>query len=195
MSNRVMIVGITGASGGIYGIRLLEVLSATKDVETHLIISRAGELTMEYETDRTVEDVRALADFSYETEDIGACLASGSFKRDGMIIIPCSMATMSAIALSLADDILLRAADVTLKEREKLVLVVRETPLHLGHIRNMERVTEIGGIIMPPVPSFYSRPKTIQDVVDHTVGKILDIFDIEHDLFPRWSGLDHHVET
>ena len=195
MSNRVLIVGITGASGGIYGIRLLEVLSATKDVETHLIISRAGELTMEYETDRTVEDVRALADFSYETEDIGACLASGSFKRDGMIIIPCSMATMSAIALSLANDILLRAADVTLKEREKLVLVVRETPLHLGHIRNMERVTEIGGIIMPPVPSFYSRPKTIQDIVDHTVGKILDIFDIEHDLFPRWSGLDHHLET
>ena len=195
MSNTVLIVGITGASGGIYGIRLLEVLSATKDVETHLIISRAGELTMEYETDRTVEDVRALADFNYETEDIGACLASGSFKRDGMIIIPCSMATMSAIALSLANDILLRAADVTLKEREKLVLVVRETPLHLGHIRNMERVTEIGGIIMPPVPSFYSRPKTIQDIVDHTVGKILDIFDIEHDLFPRWSGLDHHLET
>ena len=185
----ILIIGITGASGVIYGIRLLEVLSATKDIETHLIISEAGEKNIRYETDWKVEDVKALASFCYNIGDIGASLASGSFKRDGMIIAPCTVKTMSALASSYNDNLLVRAGDVTLKERRKLVLLVRETPLHLGHLRNMERLTEMGAIIMPPVPAFYHKPKTISDIVDHTIGKILDIFDIEHNIFQRWSGI------
>ncbi|MFC2001333.1 UbiX family flavin prenyltransferase [Chloroflexota bacterium] len=184
----ILITGITGASGVIYGIRLLEILSARKDVETHLIISQPGETTIEYETDWKVEDVKALADFSYGINEVGARLASGSFKSDGMVVIPCTVNTMSALANSHADNLLARAGDVILKERRKLVLVVRETPLHLGHIRNMERLTEMGAIIMPPAPSFYHRPETIQDIIDHTLGKILDIFGIEHNLFQRWLG-------
>ena len=185
----VLIIGITGASGVIYGIRLLEVLSATKDIETHLVISEAGEKSIRYETDWKVEDVKALANFCYNIGDIDASLASGSFKRDGMIIAPCTVKTMSALANSYNENLLIRAGDVTLKERKKLVLLVRETPLHLGHLRSMERLTEMGAIIMPPAPAFYHKPKTIGDIVDHTIGKILDIFDIEHNIFQRWSGI------
>ena len=185
----VLIISITGATGAIYGIRLLEVLAAKKDIETHLVISDAGKINIKHETDWTIEDIRALADYSYDVNDIGARLASGSFKRDGMIVVPCSMKTLSALANSYTDNLLIRAGDVTLKERKRLVLLVRETPLHVGHIRNMERLSEMGAIIMPPVPAFYHRPKTIQDIIDHTIGKVLDIFGIEHNLFQRWSGL------
>ena len=184
----IIIIGITGATGTIYGIRLLQILSSIKGVETHLIISHAGEKTIELETDWRIEDIKALAKFNYDIDDIGACLSSGSFKRDGMIVAPCTIKTLSALANSYTDNLLTRAADVTLKERRKLLLLLRETPLHIGHLRNMTSVTEMGAIIMPPVPAFYCRPNTIQDVVDHTVGKALDIFEIEHNLFQRWSG-------
>lgn len=190
----VIIVGITGASGVIYGIRLLEVLSKTKEIETHLIISEAGKINIRHETDWKLEDIEALANYSYDINDIGARLASGSFRRDGMIVAPCTIKTMSALATSYTENLLIRAADVTLKERKKLVLLVRETPLHLGHIRNMEKLTEMGAIIMPPVPAFYHKPKTIQDIIDHTIGKALDIFDIEHNLFQRWTGLRSEEE-
>jgi 4-hydroxy-3-polyprenylbenzoate decarboxylase len=185
----VLIVGITGATGSIYGIRLLQVLSGIKGIETHLVVSRAGEKSIEYETDLTLKDIKALATFSYEIDDIGARLSSGSFKRDGMIIAPCTMKTLSALASSYTDTLLTRAADVTLKERRKLILLVRETPLHIGHLRNMTSLTEMGAIIMPPVPAFYHKPRTIQDIVDHTIGKALDLFDIKHNLFQRWEGL------
>ena len=185
----VLIIGITGATGVIYGIRLLEVLAARKDIETHLVISDAGELNIRQETDWKIEAIKALADSYYNINDIGARLSSGSFKRDGMIVAPCSIKTLSALANSYTENLLIRAGDVTLKERKRLVLLVRETPLHIGHIRNMERLSEMGAIIMPPVPAFYYKPKTIEDIIDHTVGKILDIFDIEHNLFQRWQGL------
>lgn len=184
----VIIIGITGATGVIYGIRLLEVLSSMKDIETHLVISKAAEIIINHETERKMEDIRKLANFSYDVEDVGACISSGSFQRDGMIVAPCTVKTMSGMANSYSDNLITRAGDVTLKERKKLVLMVRETPLHLGHIRNMERLTEMGAIILPPVPAFYYRPKTIQDIIDHTVGKLLDVFDIKHNLFRRWSG-------
>jgi 4-hydroxy-3-polyprenylbenzoate decarboxylase len=184
----VIIIGITGATGAIYGIRLLEVLSSMKDIETHLVISGAGEKTIAYETQRRISDVQKLASFSYDIGDIYAPISSGSFRRDGMIIAPCTIKTMSALANSYSENLLVRAGDVTMKERKKLVLVVRETPLHLGHLRNMERLTEMGAIIMPPMPAFYHQPQTVQDIVDHTVGKMLDVFDIKHDLFRRWSG-------
>ena len=186
----LLTVGITGASGVIYGIRLLEVLSTNKEVETHLMISEAGEKNISYETDWKLEQVKALADFYYDIHDAGARLASGSFKRDGMVIAPCSMKTLSAVANSYTDNLLVRTADVTLKERKKLILLVRETPLHLGHLRNMEKVTEMGAVVLPPIPAFYYKPRTIQELIDHAIGKVLDIFDIEHSLFPRWSGTD-----
>jgi 4-hydroxy-3-polyprenylbenzoate decarboxylase len=185
----VIVIGITGASGVIYGIRLLEVLSTHKEVETHLVISKAGEDIIKHETEWELEKVRALARACYDINDIGSRLSSGSFKRDGMIIAPCSMKTLSALANSYADNLLVRSADITLKERKRLVLLVREAPLHLGHLRNMVKVTEIGAIIFPPVPAFYHKPRTIQDLVDYTVGRVLDIFDIKHNLFPRWEGL------
>lgn len=184
-----LIIGITGASGVIYGIRLLEVLATVKNVETHLVISEAGEVNIEYETDWKLADIKALANFTYDISDTGACLASGSFTREGMIVIPCTVKTMSALANSYNENLIIRAGDVTLKERKKLVLMLRETPLHIGHIRNMERLTEMGAIIFPPVPAFYHKPKSIQDIIDHSVGKILDLFGIEHHLFQRWSGL------
>jgi 4-hydroxy-3-polyprenylbenzoate decarboxylase len=183
-----IVIGINGATGVIYGIRLLQVLSGIKSIETHLIVSPAGEKTIEIETEYKASGIKALANYCYQIDDITACLASGSFRRDGMIIAPCSMKTLSALAHSYADNLLTRAADVTLKERGKLLLLVRETPLHLGHLRNMVSVTEIGAIIMPPLPAFYHKPRTIQDIVDHTVGKALDLFDIKHNLFERWSG-------
>jgi 4-hydroxy-3-polyprenylbenzoate decarboxylase len=186
----LLIVGITGASGVIYGIRLLEVLSTHKEVETHLIISDAGVEIIKHETDWGLKKVRALADVSYDVDDIGSRLASGSFKRDGMVIAPCSMKTLSALANSYTDNLITRSADIALKERKKLVLLARETPLHLGHLRNMVKLTEMGAIIFPPVPAFYHKPQTIQDLVDYTIGRVLDIFDIKHNLLPRWSGLD-----
>ncbi len=187
--NIVLILGISGASGAIYGLRLLQVLSAMERVETHLVISKAGEMVIREEADWKLEEVKQLANFCYDIDDLNAPISSGSFRRQGMVVAPCSMKTLSAIANSYADNLLTRAADVTLKEGGKLILLVRETPLHLGHLRNMERLAEMGAIIMPPVPAFYHRPGTIQDLVDHTVGKVLDLFGLEHDLFQRWSGL------
>jgi len=185
----LLIIGITGASGAIYGIRLLEVLSTVKDVETHLIISETGAEIIKYETDWELERVKTLADVCYDIDDIGARLASGSFKRDGMVIAPCSMKTLSALANSYTDNLITRAADTVLKERKRLVLLVRETPLHLGHLRNTVKLTEMGAVIFPPIPAFYHKPQTIQDLIDHSIGKVLDLFDIEHQLFERWSGL------
>ena len=185
----VLAVGITGASGAIYGIRLLEVLSSTKNVETHLMVSEPAEAIIKYETGRSIESVRELASLSYDIRDIGAQVSSGSFKTDGMIVAPCTVKTMSAIANSYSENLLIRIGDVTLKERRRLLLLVRETPLHLGHLRNMERLCEMGAIVMPPAPAFYHKPQTIQDIVDHTVGKILDIFGIKHTLFERWPGM------
>jgi 4-hydroxy-3-polyprenylbenzoate decarboxylase len=186
----LLIIGITGASGAIYGIRLLEVLATMKDVETHLLISGAGEENIRHETNWTPDKVKALADFCYDITDIGARLSSGSFKRDGMIIAPCSMKTLSGLANSYTDNLIARAADITMKERKRLVLLAREAPLHLGHLRNMVRLTEMGAIIFPPVPAFYHKPQTINDIIDYTVGRILDLFDIQHGLFVRWEGLE-----
>jgi 4-hydroxy-3-polyprenylbenzoate decarboxylase len=194
----VLVVGITGASGAIYGIRLLEVLSATKNAETHLIVSEPAEAIIKYETGRSIEDVRELASFSYDIGDLGAQISSGSFQTDGMIVAPCTVKTMSAIANSYSENLLIRVGDVTLKERRQLLLLVRETPLHLGHLRNMERLCEMGAIIMPPAPAFYHKPQTVQDIVDHTVGRMLDLFGIEHSLFQRWPGMakqDEHSST
>ena len=182
-----LIVGITGASGVIYGIRLLQVLSHEK-VETHLIISQAGERIIEYETSWEIEKVKSLANFAYDINDIGAPLASGSFTRDGMVVMPCTIKTMSALANSYSENLLIRAGDVTLKERKPVVLVVRETPLHKGHLSAMLKLNGMGAIIMPPVPSFYHKPQTVDDIINHTVGKVLDLFNVEHKLFNRWSG-------
>ena len=183
-----LLIGITGTTGVIYGIRLLMTLREKQNIETHLVITPAGERTIAIETKYDAADIRSLADYSYHMDDIAAAPASGSFLHDGMIVAPCSMKTLSAIANSYANDLLTRAADVTLKERRTLVLLARETPLHAGHLRNMLRVTEMGGVILPPVPAFYHKPRTIEDIVDHTVGKTLDLFRIEHSLFERWQG-------
>ena len=190
----VLVIGITGASGVIYGIRLLKVLAGMGGIETHLIISEAAEPVIKHETDWKIEDIRSLASYSYRNNDMGACLASGSFGRDGMIVAPCTVKTMSALAYSYADNLMVRAGDVALKERKKLLLLVRETPLHLGHIKTLERLTEIGAIIMPPVPSFYHKPKTVDELVNHTVGKMLGVFGIKHNLFKQWPGLSDRVE-
>lgn len=184
----VIIIGITGATGAIYGIRLLEVLAPMKDIETHLVISEAGKKTITHEIHQPINNIRKLASCSYDIDEIEAPVSSGSFLWDGMVVAPCTIKTMSALANSYSENLLVRAGDVTLKEHRKLVLLVRETPLHLGHLRNMARLSEMGAIIMPPVPAFYHQPQTIQDIVDHTVGKILDVFGIKHNLFSRWSG-------
>ena len=189
-----LIVGISGASAAIYGIRLLEVLKET-DVETHLVITSAARKIILLETDLTVEEVEAMADYVYDIDDIGAAIASGSFKTDGMVIIPCSIKSLSAIANSYSANLLLRAADVTLKERRRLVALVRETPLHRGHLQLMLRLTDMGAIIFPPLPAFYHRPKTVQDIVDHTVGRVLDLFDVEHALFERWDGREMELKS
>lgn len=185
-----LIVGITGASGVIYGIRLLEVLSGVPDVETHLVISTAGAQTVGLETKYSAADVMALADVTYRFNDIAAAISSGSFKTVGMVVIPCSMKTLAGIAHSFSDNLLLRAADVVLKDRRRLVIVPRETPLHLGHLRLMTQVVEMGGLLVPPMPAFYHHPKTIDDIVDQTVNRVLDLFDISlnDDLFTRWQG-------
>jgi 4-hydroxy-3-polyprenylbenzoate decarboxylase len=184
-----LIVGLSGASGAIYGIRLLEALSQA-GVKSHLVLTPAAKETIHLETDYTLEAVEALATQVHAIDDVGATIASGSFKTAGMIVIPCSIKSLSAIVYSYNDNLLVRAADVTLKERRRLVLVVRETPLHQGHLRMMLRLSKIGGIILPPVPALYHLPKTVDDIVNHTVGKILDLFDIQHNLYKRWSGAD-----
>jgi flavin prenyltransferase len=181
-----MVVGITGATGIIYGVRLLEILRAL-DVETHLVVSKAGELTREHETDLSSTALRALAWRHYNVGDIGAALASGSFRTMGMIVAPCTIRTLSEIAAGVSDTLLTRAADVTLKQRRRLVLLVREFPLHAGHLPSMLAVTEMGGIVVPPVPAFYTRPQTIGDIVDQTVGRVLDLFDLDSGTFPRWG--------
>lgn len=183
-----LIVGISGASGVLFGVRLLEVLRATPGVETHLILSKGAAVTLRLEANRAPEEVTALAHVVHEHGNLAASISSGSFPVAGMVVAPCSMKSLAQIALSLSDNLLSRAADVTLKERRKLVLVPRETPLHLGHLRHMVALAEMGAIILPPAPSFYHDPQTIMDVVDQTVGKILDQFELPHQLFRRWGG-------
>lgn len=184
-----LIIAITGATGVIYGIRLLQVLRDIASVETHLLISEAGVLNLHQELDMKRKDVEALADVVHNVRDVGAAIASGSFQSDGMIIAPCSMKTLAAVAHGFSDNLITRAADVVLKERRRLVLMVRETPFNLAHLRNMTAVTEMGGIIFPPLPGFYHRPATIAEMVDHTAGRVLDLFEIQHSLTPRWNGL------
>lgn len=181
-----MIVGISGATGIIYGIRILEVLRR-HNIETHLVVSKAAEMTLHYETDLSIKELRQLADINYGIQDVGAAISSGSFHTMGMVIAPCSIKTMSAIANGITDNLLTRAADVVMKERRRLVLLLRETPLTAGHLRNMLTLTESGGIVAPPVPAFYTRPKTLDDIVDHTVGRALDLFGIDTGEFPRWG--------
>jgi 4-hydroxy-3-polyprenylbenzoate decarboxylase len=186
---RRLVIGVSGASGAIYGVRLLETLAAVEGVETHVVITRGARATIEYETSHTVDDVTALADVTYDEKALGEAIASGTFLTDGMIVCPCSISTLSAVATSRCDTLLTRAADVCLKERRKLVLVVRETPLHLGHLRQMCAVTEMGAVVLPPVPGFYTRPRSVDDLVNHTVAKVLDQFSIDAGLVQRWSGL------
>lgn len=185
MSKRI-VVGISGASGVIYGIRILTLLKEN-DYETHLIISEAGKTNIAIETDHTAEEVAAMASCTYANADVAAAVASGSFLTEGMIVAPCTIKSLSGIANSFTDNLLLRAADVTLKENRKLVLMVRETPLHKGHLRLMTMAADMGAHILPPVPSSYHHPKTIEDIIDQTVGKIFDYFGIEHSLFERWG--------
>ncbi len=180
-----LVVGITGATGVVYGVRLLEVLRGL-GVETHLVMTRPAALTIGYELERTPAEVKALADRVHSVHDVGSPLASGSFRCLGMVVAPCSMRTLAAVAHGLADNLLTRAADVMLKERRRLVLLVRETPLSLVHIENMAAATRAGAVIMPPLPAFYARPRTLAEMVDHTVGRVLDLFGLANDLAPRW---------
>ena len=181
-----IIVAISGASGIIYGVRTLEVLSKL-DVETHLVITKSAERNLAIETRYTLSDIQSLASYTHDFEDVGASIASGSFSADGMIVAPCSIKTLSAIANSYNNNLVVRAADVTLKERRRLVVLVRETPLHEGHLELMLRVTRIGGVLMPPVPAFYHMPETVDDIINQTVGKALDLFSIDAKLFKRWG--------
>lgn len=190
-----LVVGISGASGVIYGIRLLEVLRAVPDVETHLVMTTAARQTIAQETDWVVKDVEALAHTVYANSEIGAAIASGSFATRGMVIIPCSIKTLSAVAQSYSNELIARAADVTLKEARPLVLVVRETPFHLGHLRLMTQAAEIGAVIFPPLPAFYARPRTLDDMVNFTVGRILSRLGFANDLFKQWTGLRQEMET
>lgn len=183
-----LIIGMSGASGVIYGIRLLEVLSRVEQVETHLVLSDSAKLNIAIETDRSAKEVQALADEVYSNKDIAARLASGSFKTDGMIVAPCAVKTLSAIANSYADSLLVRAADVVLKERRRLVLVPRETPLHTGHCELLLKASQMGAILAPPMPAHYINPMTVDELVDHHVGRILDLFDLDPDLVQRWQG-------
>ena len=186
---RRLIIAITGATGSIYGIRLLQVLRDVPGIETHLMLSEAGVLNLHQELDMNRKDAEAFADVVHNVRDIGASIASGSFQSDGMIVAPCSMKTLAAVAHGLSDNLITRAADVVLKERRRLVLMVRETPFNLAHLRNMTAVTEMGGIIFPPLPGFYQRPQSIIEMVDHTVGRVLDLYGVVHSLTPRWSGI------
>ena len=185
-SKKRLIVGISGASGAVYGVRLLEALKGG-GVETHLVMSRSAEVTLAYETDLKVADVQALADYVHPVGDIGAPISSGSFRTEGMIVAPCSIRSLAEIAYGTTTGLLTRAADVVLKERRRLVLLVRETPLHTGHLRAMTAASENGAIVMPPVPAFYTRPKSVDDLVDHTIGRALDLFGIDNTLVRRWG--------
>ena len=184
---RRLIVAISGASGFVYGVRLLELLRAV-DVETHLIVSRSAQTTMAYETDRKLADVVGLADHHWRNDDLAACVSSGSYRTLGMVIAPCSMKTLAEIATGVSATLIGRAADVVLKERKRLVLLARETPLHATHLKNMLAVTEMGAIVAPPVPAFYSKPASLDDMVDHTLGRVLDLFDIDAGIVRRWQG-------
>jgi len=192
-----LIIGISGATGAIYGVRMLEILAKIDEIETHLVMTKAGRMTIQVETPYAVKDVEAMADVVHDINNVGASVSSGSFRTEGMVIAPCSMKSMGAIAHSLGGDLLVRAADVVLKERKKLVLVARETPLHLGHLEAMAALTRMGAIIFPPVPAFYHRPKTLDDVINQTVTRILDQFDIDVDLFQRWDdeGMSRHPDA
>lgn len=187
---RRIIVAISGASGAVYGVRLLQVLQTCAGVESHLVVSDAGWRTLRHELDMDAASVEALAHTVHDARNVGASIASGSFQCAGMVIAPCSMRTLAAVAHGLSDSLLTRAADVVLKERRRLVLMVRESPLHLTHLRNMVAVTEMGGIICPPLPAFYLRPQTVGEVVDYSVARALDLIDVPHDLAPRWQGLE-----
>ena len=186
---RRLVVAITGATGAVYGVRLLQQLGATPGIETHLIISDAANLTLHQEVGLQRREVEALAHVVHRNRDIGATIASGSFQSDGMIIAPCSMKTLASVAHGLSDNLIARAADVVLKERRRLVMMVRETPFNLAHLRNMTQVTEMGAIVFPPLPSFYNKPASIEEMVDHTVGRVIDLFGVEHTLAPRWAGM------
>ncbi|HVY56627.1 MAG TPA: UbiX family flavin prenyltransferase [Xanthobacteraceae bacterium] len=184
---RRLVVGISGASGVIYGVRVLELLRHS-GIETHLVMSRSAEMTLGYETDLKAKDVRALASVSHPIADVGASISSGSFQTMGMIIVPCSIRTMSEIATGVTSSLLTRAADVALKERRRVVLAVRETPLHGGHLRTMTTLSDIGAIVAPIMPAFYNRPQTVDDIINHTVGRLLDLFGIQSDVVKRWEG-------
>jgi len=185
-----LIVAITGASGAVYGVRLLQALRQSGAAESHLVMSASGVMTAQQELDMRRAEIESLADVVHNVKDIGATIASGSFRSSGMVIAPCSMKTLASIAHGLADNLVARAADVILKERRRLVLVARETPLNLAHLKNMTAVTEMGGIVFPPVPAFYSRPASLDEMVDHTVGRLLDLFDLPHEgLVKRWEGM------
>lgn len=188
MAKRRIIVGVSGASGSVYAFATLRALRAVPDVETHLVVSQQARRTIVLETDLTAADLESLADVVHTDEDLAATISSGSFVTDGMLVIPCSMRTASAIAYSFNANLLVRAADVCLKERRRLVLVVRETPFHLGHLRTFVQLAEMGAVILPPIPGWYARPRTVEDIINHTVGKALDQFGIDAALFPRWSG-------
>ncbi|MEO6913466.1 MAG: UbiX family flavin prenyltransferase [Candidatus Baltobacteraceae bacterium] len=183
-----IVVGISGASGSVYGYTALQALREIGGIETHLVLSDAAKRTIELETELSPGDFEALADVVYRDDDLAAAISSGSFLTDGMVVIPCSMKSASAIAHSLNGNLLVRAADVCLKERRKVVLVVRETPLHLGHLRTMTQLTEMGAVLLPPIPAMYAKPKTVEDIIAHTVGKVLDQFGIPNELFNRWRS-------
>ncbi|MGE4657559.1 MAG: UbiX family flavin prenyltransferase [Gammaproteobacteria bacterium] len=187
---RRLIVGISGASGVIYGIRLIELLQAQENIETHLVMSETGKMNVGLETDYTVKEVEVLADIVHRNNNLAASISSGSFHTDGMIVAPCSMKTLSAIVSSYSNNLLLRAADVVLKERRKLVLMPREAPLHVGHCRLLYEAAQMGAVIAPPMPAFYNRPGTVEDIVNHSVGRVLDLFDVESGVVRRWSGND-----
>lgn len=186
---RRVIVGISGASGAVYGARLLQALHDMPNVESHLVVSDAGWRNLRHELDMDRASVEALADVVHDLANVGASIASGSFAAHGMVVAPCSMRTLAAVAHGLADNLLTRAADVVLKERRRLVLMVRESPLHLVHLRNMATVTEMGGIVCPPMPAFYQRPTSVGEIVDHSVARVLDLLGLEHALAPQWQGL------
>lgn len=185
---RRLAVGVTGATGAIYALRMLQALKTVEDVESHLVVSPAGVLNIKYELGLARQDIHDLADKVYSFRDVGATLSSGGYATTGMVVVPCSMRTLAAVAHGLSDNLITRAADVTLKERRRLVMMVRETPLNLAHLRNMTAVTEMGGIIFPPLPAFYHHPKTLDEMVDHTVARVLELFDI-HVPGPQWEGV------
>jgi len=189
-----IVIGMSGATGAIYGVRMIEVLNQVKDVETHLVMSSAAAMTINEETEYAAAEVIDMADVHHKYGDIGASISSGSFQVEGMIVAPCAIKSMSMISHSINENLLTRSADVTLKERRKLVLLVRETPLHLGHLRLMANLAEIGAIIQPPMPAFYHNPKSLDDIINHTVGRALDHFHIEHNLFERWTGMSGNKE-